>query len=95
MSEILVTFSALQQGQADVASTSSNLNTELADLKAYLAPMVATWSGAAAQNYNAKQQQWDQAAAELNEILATIGRALGTAGEDFQSAENSNASIWA
>jgi WXG100 family type VII secretion target len=94
MSEILVTFSAIQQGQADVASTASNLNGQLGDLKAYLAPMVATWSGAAAENYNAKQRQWDEAAQALNEILAQIGRALGSAGDDFQAAENSNASMW-
>ncbi|NHC44035.1 WXG100 family type VII secretion target [Motilibacter aurantiacus] len=95
MSEILVTFSAISQGQADVASTASNLNGQLADLKSYLAPMVSTWTGAAAENYNAKQRQWDEAAAELNSILEQIGRALGAAGDDFQAAENSNASIWA
>ena len=94
MSEILVTFSAIQQGQADVASTAGNLNGQLGDLKAYLAPMVSTWSGAAAENYNAKQRQWDEAAQALNEILAQIGRALGSAGDDFQAAENSNASMW-
>ena len=95
MSEILVTFSAIQQAQADCASTAANLNGQLSDLKAYLAPMVSTWTGAAAENYNAKQRQWDQAAADLNEILGQISRALGAAGDDFQAAENSNASIWA
>lgn len=95
MSEILVTFSAIQQAQADCAGTAANLNGRLSDLKAYLAPMVATWSGAAAENYNVKQQQWDRAAADLNEILVQISRALGAAGDDFEAAENANARIWA
>jgi len=95
MSEILVTFSAIQQGRADVVASANNLNGQLGDLKAFLAPMVATWSGAAAENYNAKQRQWDEAAEALNEILAQIGRALGNAGDDFQATERSNASMWA
>ena len=95
MSEILVTFSAISAAEGDVAATSQSINGQLDDLKAYLAPMVATWTGTAAENYQAKQRQWDEAATELNAILAQIGRALGTAGEDFASAESSNASIWA
>ncbi|RZS90372.1 WXG100 family type VII secretion target [Motilibacter rhizosphaerae] len=95
MSEILVTFSAISQAQGDIATTSQNINSELADLKAYLAPLVATWSGQAAENYQAKQKQWDEAAAEINQILDAIGRAVGNAHDDFQAAESSNASIWA
>ena len=95
MSEILVTFSAIQAAQSDVSTTSTNINSELSDLKAFLAPMVATWSGTAAENYQAKQRQWDEAATELNNILAQIGRALGSAGDDFATAESSNANIWA
>jgi WXG100 family type VII secretion target len=95
MSEILVTFSAIAGAQGDVNTAAARLNGQLGDLKAYLAPMVATWTGAAAENYNAKQRQWDEAAQALNEILAQIGRALGNAGDDFQSAEASNARMWA
>ena len=51
-------------------ATVASMNSQLQDLKSYLAPMVATWEGQAAQNYNAKQAQWDQAANDLNEVLA-------------------------
>ena len=95
MSEILVTFSAISTAEGDIATTSQNINGQLADLKAYLAPLVADWTGSAAELYQAKQKQWDEAAAELNAILAQISRAVGAAGEDFRAAENSNASIWA
>ena len=95
MSEILVTFSAIQGAEGDVSATSQSINGQLGDLKSYLAPMVSTWTGAAAENYQAKQKQWDDAAAELNTILVQIGKALGDAGQEFQSAETSNANIWA
>lgn len=94
MSEILVTFSSLHQAQTDVVSTAASLNHQLADLKSFLAPMVSTWSGAAAQNYQAKQRVWDSAAQDLNDVLARIGQALGAATEDFQRAEASNANVW-
>ena len=94
MSEILVTFGALEAAQSDVAATTSNLNQQLADLKSYLAPMVSTWTGQAAELYQAKQQQWDRAAADLNQVLAQIGQALGAASEDFRTAEQSNTNVW-
>ena len=95
MSESLVTFSAIEGAKGDVSATSQNITGQLGDLKSFLAPMVSTWTGAAAENYQAKQKQWDDAAAELNTILAQIGTALGHAGPEFTSAESSNATIWA
>ena len=92
---IKVTFAQVQATQEHAQSTVANINNSLADLKSYLAPLVQTWEGAAAQNYNAKQQQWDQAANDLNEVLSAIGRALGAANEGFQSTESQNASRFA
>jgi WXG100 family type VII secretion target len=93
-SPIKVTFSQLAATQDQVRNTVSNINTQLADLKNYLAPMVSTWSGSAAENYNAAQAQWDRAAADLNAVLHAIGNALGQANEGYQATEKSNASRW-
>ena len=90
--QIKVTFAQLQATQEQVQGTVTSVNGLLGDLKSYLAPMVSTWTGAAAENYNARQAQWDQAANDLNEVLAAIGRALGSANEGFQSTESQNAS---
>jgi len=61
--EILVTFGEISNAQSSVATTSRNINQELDDLKSFLAPMVATWTGQAAEDYQVKQQQWDDSAA--------------------------------
>src|SRR4051812_29570417 len=90
--EIKVTFGQLQATQEHTQQTVSSMNTQLQDLKSYLAPMVSTWQGSAAENYNAKQAQWDQAANDLNEVLAAIGRALGSVNEGYQQTESQNAS---
>lgn len=93
--QIFVTFGELQATQEHVQSTVSSVNTALSDLKSYLQPMVSTWTGSAADNYNALQAKWDQSANDLNQVLAAIGRALGQANEGFQTTESSNAARFA
>lgn len=94
MSEIKVTFSALGTAQADVSTTASRVSTQLEDLKRFLAPMVATWQGQAAEDYQVKQRQWDTAAADLAAVLAQIGVALGVANDSYQQVEQANAARW-
>jgi len=92
---ILVTFGAVQQAQGDTQTTANNLNQQLGDLKSYLQPLVATWTGAASSDYQAKQAQWDQAQQALNDILARISMALGTAHTNYVSTEQTNQRMWA
>lgn len=92
--EIKVTFSALAAAQGDVATTASRITAQLDDLKRYLAPMVATWQGRAAGDYQVKQRQWDTAATDIAAVLAQIGVALGSANDSYQQVENANAARW-
>jgi early secretory antigenic target protein ESAT-6 len=95
MSEIKVTFGEMAAAQQNVASTAQRMNAQLEDLRRSLAPMVATWTGQAAEDYQVKQRQWDTSAADLNHVLTQIGVALGHANEGYQQVEQSNASRWA
>ncbi len=92
--EVFVTFGAVQQAAGDARSTSASLNQQLADLKSYLAPLVASWEGQASADYNAKQKQWDEAQTSLNLLLAKIGTALDTSHSNYTQAENKNAAMW-
>jgi WXG100 family type VII secretion target len=94
MSEIKVTFAALEAAQSDVSGVAGRMTGQLEDLKRFLAPLVATWEGQAATEYQAKQRQWDTAAAGLTNVLGRIGVALGTANESYRQVEQSNASRW-
>ena len=91
---ILVTFGAVQQASADASGAAATLNAQLADLKAYLAPLVASWQGAAASDYSAKQAKWDAAQQGLNDVLAQISRAVGTAHDTYSQTESTNAGMW-
>ena len=93
-SEIKVTFGALSTAQTDVSGTAARITAQLDDLKRFLAPLVAAWSGAAADDYHAKQQLWDRSAADLTAVLAQIGVALGAAHDSYQQVEMVNAARW-
>ncbi|MGQ0573001.1 MAG: WXG100 family type VII secretion target [Pseudonocardia sp.] len=95
MSEIKVTFAALESAQGSVASAAGRMRAQLDELKQFLAPMVATWEGQAAQDYGIKQRQWDTAAADLTAVLTQIGAALGAANDSYHQVEQANAARWA
>ncbi|PZS34037.1 MAG: WXG100 family type VII secretion target [Pseudonocardiales bacterium] len=92
--QIQVSWPALEAASIDIANTSVSLNQKLGDLKQFIAPMVAEWSGDAQVHYAAKQREWDTAAADLNTILAQIGKAVELAKQDFMDGERNNAQIW-
>jgi early secretory antigenic target protein ESAT-6 len=91
---IKVSFAGLSQGSADIARSANLIETHLGDLKRDLAKLVGTWTGDAATQYQAHQAKWDQAAADLQRVLASIGTAVGQAGQDYADGERNNASRW-
>lgn len=92
--QIKVTFSDLEATGNYIDQKSQEANQLLADLRSMLQPLVATWSGAAAENYNFKQAQWDTAAADLNGVLSQISTALHTANANYIEAETANKNRW-
>ena len=93
--QIRVSFPALEDTADFIDAKSKEVNQLLADLRSMLQPLVATWTGAAAESYNHKQHQWDTAAADLNNVLSQISTALQTANANYIDAENANTRRWA
>jgi WXG100 family type VII secretion target len=91
---ILVTFGSVMEAAGDTDVIAGQIERELSDLKGYLAPMVATWTGLASADYQALQRQWDTSAADLNVVLRQIAQALRTAHANYTEAEQQNAAIW-
>lgn len=94
MSEIKVTFGALEAARADVAGTAARITGQLGDLRRFLTPLVGGWEGQAAAEYQVRQRQWDTAAADLAGVLASIGIALGVANDSYRQVEQVNAARW-
>ncbi len=91
---LLVTFGSLSEAAADVDAVAGQIDQQLADLRAYLAPLVASWEGTAAIDYQAKQRSWDTSIGDLNAVLRQIAQALRMANENYGRAENANAAMW-
>jgi 6 kDa early secretory antigenic target len=91
---VLVTFAAINEAAMDADSIAAQISQQLDDLKSYLAPLIATWSGAAASDFQALQAKWDTSAGDLNQVLRQMSQALRTAGEQYQATESANSSIW-
>jgi early secretory antigenic target protein ESAT-6 len=91
---MLVTFGAVEQAAADTDSVAAQIAQELEDLKAYLAPLVATWEGTASGDWQSLQNRWNTSASDLNAILRQIASNLRIAASNYVNAENTNASIW-
>lgn len=87
MGEMLFTFGAVRQAQDDIHNTSNRLNQQMEDLKNFLKPLVASWQGSAQEAYQARQRDWDQASADLNNVLAQIAVAVGEIHDNSQDTE--------
>lgn len=94
MSQIKYQFGAIESAAADINSTSGRINQLLGDLKSQIQPMTASWEGESAVAYAAAQAKWDNAAAELNTILATISRTVSNGNERMGDVNRMAAASW-
>ena len=91
---IKVAFGGLESAAGSISSNANKVQGSLDDLKQFLQPLVATWTGNASEEYNAHQAQWDSAAADLQQVMAAIGTAVQRAAEDYKDGERTNAQRW-
>lgn len=91
---MLVTFGSISEAAMDTDSIATQIAQQLGDLKSYLAPLVATWSGEASTDFQALQTKWDSSAGDLNQVLRQISQSLRTAADNYLTTERTNTSIW-
>jgi len=95
MSEIKVTFAELEAAGSNIQGAAGKVQQSLEDLKQYLAPLTASWEGEAMTTYQALQAKWNQAAADLQQVLHSIGVAVHSANEAYTAGEKSNTARFA
>ena len=92
--QVMVTFETIAQASQNVQRTYASLQQKLDDLHSFLAPMVAEWTGSAAEQYGQQQQKWTQAQTDLGNVLQTIGRVLEETHSGYQQTEQANTQSW-
>jgi early secretory antigenic target protein ESAT-6 len=89
-----VTFAEIQQASSTINSSATQVQSQLDDLRQEVTKTLAGYEGDARVAYEAAQQKWDQAAADLQAVLAAIGTAVGQAGQAYEAAEKQNLNRW-
>src|SRR5262249_41441128 len=92
--QVVVSAQALDNAASDTDTIAGQIEQQLNDLKGYLAPLVATWSGEASTDWQTLQQEWNTTAEDLNNVLRQIATTLRSSAETYTSGENTNAQMW-
>ncbi|GAA1115127.1 MULTISPECIES: WXG100 family type VII secretion target [Kitasatospora] len=91
---ILVNFSTIQNASSEIRQTAQRIQSQLDELKAGVQRIASTWEGAAQEGYQARQQEWDAKAADLQQVLGQIATSLDNAAQSYQSTESKNTAVW-
>ncbi|WP_434452853.1 WXG100 family type VII secretion target [Lentzea sp. E54] len=91
---IKVTFGELMNASSQINSAYGKITGELEALEGRVKNVLAGYEGESSEAYNNAQRQWDTAAAELAQVLSSIGVAVQSAAEAYQEGERRNASRW-
>jgi WXG100 family type VII secretion target len=92
--QVIVDAHVLDEAASDTDAIAGQIDSQLSDLKGFLAPLVASWSGEAATDYQNLQNKWNSSAEDLNQVLRQIASTLRSASESYVSGENTNAQMW-
>jgi early secretory antigenic target protein ESAT-6 len=94
MSQVVVTFAALEQAAADIRALDARLADMQSGLKRDIAPVTESWSGDAREGYLVQQASWDRNAQGLREALNGIADGLTRAADAYRRTEAANAGMW-
>jgi 6 kDa early secretory antigenic target len=89
-----VAFGDMEDGAAAVGATNRAVQGELDDLYRMLSPLVATWSGDAAEVFQYQHRAWVQAAEDLNSVLSHIAALLEDSHLAYTQAEKDASALW-
>ena len=84
---IKVSYATINAAAEDCKSTGTELQQAFDPLKDDLKPLITTWSGAAKDQYDQAQRNWDQRFEDLKQVLAQIAAALPQISDGYQATD--------
>lgn len=94
MTRYTVDSEAVASAASAITGTVSRLQGEVASLHGQLEALQGTWTGAAAVAFQGVVQQWRTTQTSVEEVLASIDRALRLAGQQYAETELANARLF-
>lgn len=94
MGDLKVDFAALQQAASDIKAGANQIQSELDNMDSSLQPLRADWTGSASDAYGQAKQQWTSAITDMQQLLDSIGQAVTSSHDDYNSTERANTARW-
>jgi ESAT-6 family protein len=89
---ITVDYAAMEEAASAIQNASRTIEERLSELDGQLKKI--QWEGGDREAYLAHKSKWDQAIADMNQILAQISGAVTTAREGYGTTEQAGVSAW-
>lgn len=84
---IRVDHAALNQASQDLLTAAKNIDNRLNTLENDLRPLQANWSGSAKDSYHQAKSRWDQAIAEMIQLLTQVSTAVEQSNSEYRQAD--------
>jgi early secretory antigenic target protein ESAT-6 len=92
--QIAVTFEHMRNAAESTRCTATKIDDELSDLQRTLDPIVAEWTGGAAESFQYQHRLWIQAATDLHSTLTQIAVVLAGAHDAYRGTESAVVQKW-
>jgi len=89
---IAVDYAAMEDAAQALQGSSKTIEQMSSELKSQLAKI--DWEGGDRQAYLAQQSKWDNALADINDLLNQVGTAVTTARQGYGDVEQQGVSAW-
>jgi WXG100 family type VII secretion target len=87
-------FGALQAGEENYKAIYTQLVDTINQLDSQLRSHLSQWEGSAQQAYYVAKSQWDQAMANMQQVLISLQGVAAEANVRYPTVESQNASLW-
>ncbi len=94
MSVFTVDTDAVYAAHSAARATMDRLQSESAALMSQLVQLQSTWTGSASAAFQSCVEQWRAAQAHVEQVLGSIGLALGSAATQYADADQFSASLF-
>ena len=94
MTRYTVDSDAVDSAAAAITATVSRLQGDVTSLHGQLDALQGVWTGAAAIAFQGVVQQWRTTQTSVEQVLASIDRALRVAGQQYVETEMANARLF-
>jgi early secretory antigenic target protein ESAT-6 len=94
MTRYTVDSDAVDAAAGAITATVSRLQSEVSSLHGQLEALQGVWTGGAAVAFQGVVQQWRTTQTSVEQVLASIDRALRVAGQQYVETELANARLF-